>query len=98
MVRYVHNLAWCKRGSDGMCIWNSGWTQPMYYGLVERLFAACTPRQKQILGFPKPSAPYWQDADNVEAVAMRYAFAGWDIQAYLAAEDESGPWKGQESA
>ena len=51
-VRYVHNLLWKRRDAHGMCLWNSGWTQKMYYGWLEDFICSLSEKQRKILGFP----------------------------------------------
>jgi hypothetical protein len=51
-VRYVHNLAWKKKSAEGICIWNKGWTQKMYYGWLEKFICSLLPIQRRTLGFP----------------------------------------------
>ena len=98
-VRYVHNVAWATTASlvdEGMVVWNGGYTQPMYYTWLEKYIATLSPRQLQVVGFPKPSAAMWKPPRGA-AAAARYAFAGFSLDAYTAAEDEKGPWKQQTS-
>ena len=51
-VRYVHNLAWRKKNASGICHWNKGWTQNMYYGWLEKFISLLDEEQRSILGFP----------------------------------------------
>jgi len=51
-VRYVHNLVWKRRDARGICMWNQGWAQKMYYGWLEDFICSLSERQRNILGFP----------------------------------------------
>lgn len=68
-VRYVHNLAWKKKSAEGICVWNKGWTQKMYYGWLENFIGKLNEEQRTTLGFPilKSLSP-----DIRDAVLIRY--------------------------
>ena len=71
-IRYVHNIAWVKRNSPGMCTWNAGYTKDMYYGWLEAFVRTLNGKQLRSLGWPAKDDPYWQLEANRAAVKMRY--------------------------
>ncbi len=68
-VRYVHNLAWKKKNAEGICIWNKGWTQKMYYGWLEKFISNLTDEQRTTLGFPSLKT---LEPEIKQAVMLRY--------------------------
>ena len=53
------NLSWKKKECFWINQWNKGWTQKMYYGWLEKMFINMSPKQRSILGIPKPGDKYW---------------------------------------
>jgi ectoine hydroxylase-related dioxygenase (phytanoyl-CoA dioxygenase family) len=68
-VRFSHHLVW-RSGRHGF----QGYHQYSQMGEKPELgsfIARATPRQREVLGFPKPSDAYWTDETRA-AVALRY--------------------------
>ena len=68
-VRFSHHLVWrsaCKR-FQGYHLWSQMGEKPELHSFLER----ATPRQREVLGFPSPDDPYWND-QTLAAVALRY--------------------------
>lgn len=76
-VRFSHHLVWraAAHGFQGYQQWSSkGENEDL-----QRFIARATPRQREVLGFPRPGDPYWND-DTLAAVALRYP--GMDMKPY----------------
>jgi hypothetical protein len=69
-VRFSHHLVWrsSRHGFQGYHQWSQMGEKPELQQFIER----ATPRQREVLGFPRPDDPYWND-DTRAAVALRYA-------------------------
>jgi hypothetical protein len=68
-VRFSHHFVWraAAHGFQGYQQWSSkGENEDM-----QRFIARATPRQREVLGFPPPGHPYWND-ETVAAVKLRY--------------------------
>ena len=91
-VRYVHNLAWRRGDAPGVSTWNAGFTRTMYDGHFERFIASLTPEQLETLGFPSLDSEIWQSQEMHEAVRARYAWAGFDLDAYLEPPERPEHW------
>ena len=68
-VRLSHHMIWrCARHAfQGFHQWSHLGEKPDFKRFIE----ACTPRQREVLGFPVPGDPYWTK-ETLAAVAMRY--------------------------
>jgi hypothetical protein len=76
-VRFSHHFVWrsAAHSFQGYQQWSSkGESEDL-----QRFIARATPRQREVLGFPPPGHPYWND-DTVTAVGMRYS--GMDVEPY----------------
>lgn len=76
-VRFSHHFVWraAAHGFQGYQQWSSkGENEDM-----QRFISRATPRQREVLGFPRPGDPYWND-DTLAAVALRYP--EMDMRAY----------------
>lgn len=82
-VRYVHNLAWRKKNAEGIQDWNPALTRSLYYGPMERFLSKLEPSQLESLGFPSRDSPKWQDEAFCDQIRSRYAWAGFDVGAYM---------------
>eukprot|EP00755_Sulcionema_specki_P029604 Sspe_Gene.18126::Locus_6487_Transcript_1_1_Confidence_1.000_Length_1146::g.18126::m.18126 len=82
--RLVHNIVYKKADSPWLNLWSQGVARSMYRAnmSVEKLVANATPAQRELLGFPPPGHPYWNE-DTIEAVRQRYGPLGMDITPYL---------------
>lgn len=82
-LRLVHNLTFKKAASEWVNVLHPGWSWKMYRPdqLMERLISDISVEQRSVLGFPQPGSPYWNE-QTIEAVAMRYAAQGIDMQPY----------------
>ena len=65
------NLAYKKKECFWINQWNPGWTKKMYYGKIEKIFKNLTPRQRELLGIPKPGDKYW-NKENIKMLEYRY--------------------------
>ena len=79
-IRHVMNLAYKKKECFWINQWNPGWTKKMYYGKIEKIFKNLTPRQRELLGIPKPGDKYW-NKENIKMLEYRYP--GIDVGPYL---------------
>ena len=76
-VRFSHHFVWrsAAHGFQGYQQWSSkGEAEEL-----QRFVARATPRQREVLGFPPPGHPYWNQ-ETIAAVALRYA--GMDMAPY----------------
>lgn len=68
-ARFTHHFVW--RAADhvfqGYHQWSQMGEKPQMQSFVQR----ATPRQREVLGFPKPNDPYWND-ETLAAVQLRY--------------------------
>ena len=80
--RSVINIAWKKRDSFWHLTWNPAWTKWNYYGNVEGVLMKLSPKQRALLGVPKPGHSYWNE-QNIKWFGARYP--GIDISPYLEA-------------
>jgi ectoine hydroxylase-related dioxygenase (phytanoyl-CoA dioxygenase family) len=68
-VRFSHHFVWraAAHHFQGYQQWSSkGESEDL-----QRFVSRATPRQREVLGFPRPGHPYWND-DMLSAVALRY--------------------------
>ena len=68
-VRFSHHLVW----KSAACPFN-GYHQYSQFGEkpeMKRFMERATPRQREVLGFPPPGHPYWNE-ETLAAVAQRY--------------------------
>ena len=78
-VRFSHHLVW----KSASCPFN-GYHQYSQFGEkpeMKRFIERATPRQREVLGFPPPGHPYWNE-ETLAAVAQRYP--RMDISPYRA--------------
>ena len=80
--RSVVNIAWKKRDSFWHLVWNPAWSKNNYYGETERVFIGLSPKQRALLGVPKPGHEYWNE-ERVRCFGARYP--GLDLEPYFAA-------------
>ena len=80
--RSVINIAWKKRDSFWHLTWNPAWSKWNYYGKTERVLMDMSPKQRSLVGVPKPGHQYW-DEEKVTMFAARYP--GMDVTPYLEA-------------
>jgi ectoine hydroxylase-related dioxygenase (phytanoyl-CoA dioxygenase family) len=68
-VRLSHHLVWraAEHAFAGYHLWSRMGENPELQRFVER----ATPRRREVLGFPPPGHPYWND-ETLAAVALRY--------------------------
>ena len=82
-ARFSHHFVWraAAHAFQGYQQWSSkGESEEM-----QRFVARSTPRQREVLGFPRPGHPYWND-DTLAAVALRYP--GLDMSPYRVGKDQ----------
>jgi len=78
-VRFSHHFVWrgAEYGFQGYQQWSSkGENEDL-----QRFIRRAAPRRREVLGFPPPGHPYWNE-ETVRAVAMRYP--GIDMTPYRA--------------
>ena len=76
-VRFSHHFVWrsAAHAFQGYQQWSSkGESEEL-----QRFVARAQPRQREVLGFPRPGDPYWDD-ETLDAVALRYP--GMDVGPY----------------
>ncbi|MGB7157166.1 MAG: phytanoyl-CoA dioxygenase family protein [Tepidisphaeraceae bacterium] len=68
-ARFSHHFVWrsSEHGFQGYHQWSQMGEKPEMQAFVDR----ATPRQREVLGFPKPGDPYWND-ETLAAVGLRY--------------------------
>jgi hypothetical protein len=68
-VRFSHHLVWraAEHAFAGYHLWSRMGENPELHRFIER----ATPRQREVLGFPKPGHAYWNE-ETLSAVALRY--------------------------
>ena len=68
-ARFSHHMVWrsAHHNFQGYHHWPRFGEKPELQSFIER----ATPRQRQVLGFPAPSDPYWTDETRA-AVSLRY--------------------------
>jgi ectoine hydroxylase-related dioxygenase (phytanoyl-CoA dioxygenase family) len=68
-ARFSHHLVWraAAHSFAGYHLWSRMGENPELQRFIER----ATPRQREVLGFPPPGHPYWND-ETLDAVALRY--------------------------
>ncbi|MEA2733694.1 MAG: hypothetical protein QOE14_145 [Humisphaera sp.] len=68
-VRFSHHLVWrsARHNFQGYHHWSQMGEKPE----LQQFIARATPRQREVLGFPPPRDPYWNDETRA-AVALRY--------------------------
>jgi hypothetical protein len=68
-ARFSHHFVWraADHAFQGYHQWSQMGERPEMQAFVER----ATPRQREVLGFPKPGDPYWT-AESRAAVQLRY--------------------------
>jgi hypothetical protein len=76
-MRLSHHFIWRGGGKDyqGFHLWPKHGENPE----LQRFIEGSTPRQREVLGFPKVGDPYWND-ETIEAVKLRYP--GMDVSMY----------------
>jgi ectoine hydroxylase-related dioxygenase (phytanoyl-CoA dioxygenase family) len=76
-ARFSHHFGYRAAGYDfmGQKIYNHDGGRPELDRFIERV----TPRQREVIGFPAPGHPYW-DEDTLAGVAARYP--GLDLTPY----------------
>jgi hypothetical protein len=69
-ARFSHHLVYraARHAFQGYHLWSRLGEKPELAEFLQR----ATPRQREVLGFPKVGDPYWND-ETLEAVARRYA-------------------------
>ena len=80
--RSVINIAWKKRDSFWHLTWNPAWSKRNYYGKVESVLIKLSPKQRALLGIPKPGHEYWNN-ENISWFGSRYP--GLDTGPYFRA-------------
>src|SRR5436309_2610139 len=68
-VRLSHHLVW--RAAAYPFAGYHQWSRFGENALLERFIERTTPRQREVLGFPPPGHPYWND-QTLAGVAARY--------------------------
>ena len=83
-VRLSHHMVWRARelAYQGYHQWSSMGEKAEMQRFIER----ATPRQREVLGFPKVGDGYWNQ-ETISAVAKRYP--GMDVRPYRARKAES---------
>jgi ectoine hydroxylase-related dioxygenase (phytanoyl-CoA dioxygenase family) len=68
-VRFSHHFVWraAEHAFAGYHLWSRMGENPELQRFIER----ATPRQREVLGFPRPGHPYWNE-ETLQAVALRY--------------------------
>ena len=68
-ARFSHHFVWRagEHAFQGYHQWSQMGEKPEMQSFIER----ATPRQREVLGFPKPRDPYW-NAETLAAVQLRY--------------------------
>jgi ectoine hydroxylase-related dioxygenase (phytanoyl-CoA dioxygenase family) len=68
-VRFSHHLVWrsARHCFQGYHQWSHMGEKPELQSFIER----AKPRQREVLGFPRPDDPYWNDETRA-TVALRY--------------------------
>jgi hypothetical protein len=68
-VRLSHHLVYrsARQGFQGYHLWSRLGENEHLQRFIQR----ATPRQREVLGFPKPGDPYW-NAETLAAVKLRY--------------------------
>ena len=76
-VRFSHHLVWraAEHSFAGYHLWSRMGENPE----LQRFIAVATPRQREVLGFPPPGHPFWND-ETLSGVAVRYP--GIDMAPY----------------
>lgn len=77
-VRYVINLAYAKPNAP-INVWNSGFSQKMYYGWLEDYISSLNNYQLFAIGFPHPLDAYWTN-ETIEYTSVRYKL---DMKGYV---------------
>jgi ectoine hydroxylase-related dioxygenase (phytanoyl-CoA dioxygenase family) len=69
-ARFSHHLVWraAEHAFAGYHLWSRMGENPELQQFIER----ATPRQREVLGFPRPGHEYWNE-ETLGAVALRYA-------------------------
>lgn len=72
-ARFSHHMVWraAEHAFQGYHQWSQMGEKPEMQSFIER----ATPRQREVLGFPKPDDPYWTDETRA-AVKLRYQKMG----------------------
>jgi len=84
-VRFSHHFVWRSAAHDFQ-----GYHQYSKHGENEDLqhfISHATPRQREVLGFPKPGDPYWT-TETLSAVQLRYP--DMDLTPYLRGQSTKG--------
>jgi hypothetical protein len=78
-ARLSHHLVWraAAHAFAGYHLWSRMGENPDLQRFVER----AAPRQREVLGFPPPGHPYWNE-ETLAAVKLRYS--GMDLRPYRA--------------
>ncbi len=68
-VRFSHHLVY--RAAEHQFQGHHRWAKQGEHPQLARFLARATPRQRELLDFPKPGSPYWTP-ETLRAVALRY--------------------------
>ena len=81
--RLVQNITYRRAQAEWISTLHVGWAWKAYRDnkYMERMIAACSLRQRAVLGFPQPGNDYWTPA-TIAAVEARYGMFGMDMQPY----------------
>ena len=85
-ARFSHHFIWraAAHAFQGFHLWSKMGENPELHRFVE----TTTPRQREVLGFPKPGDPYWTE-ETIEAVKLRYP--GMDVGPYAGGRGNRPP-------
>jgi ectoine hydroxylase-related dioxygenase (phytanoyl-CoA dioxygenase family) len=78
--RFTHQFVYRHAGDEWMG-WRA-WPRHANDPMMKRWISRATPRQREVLGFPRPGHPYWT-SETLEGVARRYP--KMDMTPYLEA-------------
>ena len=69
VARLSHHMIWrsAQHAFQGFYQWSQFGEKPEFKRFIEN----SQPRQREVLGFPKPGHPYW-NRETIEAVSLRY--------------------------
>jgi ectoine hydroxylase-related dioxygenase (phytanoyl-CoA dioxygenase family) len=88
-ARFSHHFIWrsADHAFQGFHQWSSMGEKPEMQAFIER----ATPRQREVLGFPRADDPYWNE-ETLSAVALRYP--RMDLSPYRAGTKPAVPRRG----
>lgn len=80
--RFSHHLVWrsARHGFQGYHHWPQFGEKPQMQAFIAR----ATPRQREVLGFPRPGDPYWNE-ETLATVQLRYP--EMDMSPYVSKKD-----------